>query len=82
VFSLTIKVNLARVRFHSCVVHFLELSFTIKGMVACVRFALQCNVIFDNALMDVLQGKLACASFPSLCNVNVFSKTLVLSLMM
>jgi hypothetical protein len=49
-----IKVKLARVRIHSCIVHVLELSFMIKGMLVCVRFSSQCNVIFDNALVDVL----------------------------
>ena len=54
VFSFMIKGKLACIRFHSCVGHVLELSFTIKGMLACVRFASQCNVVFGNALVDVL----------------------------
>ena len=64
-FSFTIKGKLACIRFHSCVGTFLELSFTIKGVVACARFASQCNVIFGNALVDMLPGKLARVRFHS-----------------
>ena len=49
--------------------HLIELSFTIKGMLACVRFASQCNVVFGNALVFVfsftIKGKLARVRFHS-----------------
>ena len=66
VISFMIEGKLACVRFPSWCIYngiSLMLSFMTEGKLACTTFLSQCNVVFINAPMLVLEGKLVGSSF-------------------